>query len=262
MSPTRLPLIAGNWKMNTTIGEAVDLAAALAASLDHTPGVDVVLCPPFISLPTIARELRDTTLAVGAQNMHHEDSGAYTGEISPAMLTPFAEYVIIGHSERRTLFGEDDSFVNRKVHAALSHGLTPILCAGETLEQRESAATEEILTRQTTLGLDGLSPDANFVVAYEPIWAIGTGKAASASDAEQAIALIRRTISKKLSPDSAERTRILYGGSVKPSNITDFISSPEIDGALVGGASLNAQDFISIVSNTLTTLLSQSWSDC
>lgn len=259
MPPTRIPLIVGNWKMNTNIGEAVDLLTALTASLDYTPGVDVVLCPPFISVPTFYRELRESTLAVGAQNMHCEDSGAYTGEVSPAMLVHFCEYVIIGHSERRTLFGEDDAFINRKVRAAISHGITPILCVGETLEQREAGATDGVLALQVAQGLHQVPPNSRFVVAYEPIWAIGTGKAASASDAEQAISLIRHTIAGKLSPETAEKTRILYGGSVKPSNIREFISSPEIDGALVGGASLNPQEFIGIVTTTFTTGISQSW---
>ena len=163
------------------------------------------------------------------------------------MLSGLCDYVIIGHSERRTVFGEDDAFVNRKVNAALAHGLTPIMCVGESLDQRESGTTGDVLTRQVTKGLHEVSTDANFVVAYEPIWAIGTGKAASASDAELAISLIRRTISEKLGETVAQSTRILYGGSVKSSNITDFISSPEIDGALVGGASLDPDDFTGIV---------------
>ena len=248
--PTRLPLIAGNWKMNTTVDEARALASALASNLDAAPGVEVLLCPPFISLTTVAEAIKGTTLKLGAQNLHPEAKGAFTGETSPTMLSGFCDYVIIGHSERRALFGEDDAFVNRKVHVALDHGLTPIMCVGESLEQRESGTTDDVLTRQVNQGLDEVPADANFVVAYEPIWAIGTGKAASASDAEQAIALIRRTISGKLGDKAAQQTRILYGGSVKSSNITDFISSPEIDGALVGGASLDANDFTGIVTAT------------
>ena len=250
MAPTRLPLIAGNWKMNTTVAEARTLAGALAAHLDAVPGVEVLLCPPFISLTTVDEAINGTSLKLGAQNLHPDPNGAFTGEVSPTMLSGLCGYVIIGHSERRTLFGEDDAFVNRKVHAAMAHGITPILCVGETLAQRESNTTDEVLAQQTNLGLDGLPPDSNFVVAYEPIWAIGTGKAASASDAEQAISLIRRTISEKLGDPAAQKTRILYGGSVKSSNITDFISSPEIDGALVGGASLIADDFTGIVTAT------------
>lgn len=248
--PTRIPLIAGNWKMNTTVDEASTLAGALASSLDSVPGVEVLLCPPFISLTTVSEAIKGTTLKLGAQNLHPESKGAFTGEISPSMLSGLCDYVIIGHSERRTLFGEDDTFVNRKVHAALAQGLVPIMCVGESLEQRESDTTDEVLTRQVTQGLHEVPADANFVVAYEPIWAIGTGKAASASDAEQAISLIRRTISEKLGDSAAQETRILYGGSVKASNITDFISSPEIDGALVGGASLIADDFTGIVTAT------------
>ena len=247
---TRLPLIAGNWKMNTTLREAYTLAQALASNLNAAPDVEVLLCPPFISLTTVADAIGGSTLKLGAQNLHPETKGAFTGEIAPTMLSGLCDYVIIGHSERRTLFGEDDAFVNRKVHAALAHGITPILCVGETLDQRDANTTDEVLTRQINLGLDALAPDANFVVAYEPIWAIGTGKAASASDAEQAIALIRRTISEKLGDAAAQSARILYGGSVKSSNIEDFISSPEIDGALVGGASLDPDDFTAIVTST------------
>ena len=247
---TRLPLIAGNWKMNTTLREAYTLAQALASNLNAAPDVEVLLCPPFISLTTVADAIGGSTLKLGAQNLHPETKGAFTGEIAPTMLSGLCDYVIIGHSERRTLFGEDDAFVNRKVHAALAHGITPILCVGETLDQRDANATDEVLTRQINLGLDALAPDANFVVAYEPIWAIGTGKAASTSDAEQAIALIRRTISEKLGDAAAQSARILYGGSVKSSNIEDFISSPEIDGALVGGASLDPDDFTAIVTST------------
>ena len=250
MPPTGLPLIAGNWKMNTTIQEARALASALASNLDAAAGVEVLLCPPFISLTTVAEAIKGTTLKLGAQNLYSEAKGAFTGEISPTMLFGLCDYVIIGHSERRTLFGEYDAFVNRKVHAAITHGLTPIMCVGESLEQRESGATDDVLTRQITQGLDEVPADANFVVAYEPIWAIGTGKAASATDAEQAISLIRRTISEKLGDAAAQKTRILYGGSVKSSNISDFISSPEIDGALVGGASLDADDFTGIVTAT------------
>ena len=246
--PTRLPLIAGNWKMNTTIEEARNLAQALASSLNAAPDVEVLLCPPFISLTTVGNEIAVTTLKLGAQNLHPDPRGAFTGEVSPTMLSGLCDYVIVGHSERRTLFGEDDAFVNSKAISALAHDITPILCVGETLDQREAGTTDEVLTRQVTRGLDAVTPVANFVVAYEPIWAIGTGKAASASDADHAIALIRRTISEKLGAQTADRTRILYGGSVKSSNIGDFMSSPEIDGALVGGASLNAEDFTAIVS--------------
>ena len=247
MPNNRLPLIAGNWKMNTTLAEARALANALASNLNGAPGVEVLLCPPFISLTTVGSEISGTTLKLGAQNLYPEPKGAFTGEVSPAMLAGLCDYVIIGHSERRALFGEDDAFVNRKLHSALAHDITPILCVGETLAQRESDTTDEVLTRQVIKGLDSVSPDANFVVAYEPVWAIGTGKAASASDAEQAISLIRQTISQQLGGQVAERTRILYGGSVKSSNIRDFMTSDDIDGALVGGASLDPADFSGIV---------------
>ena len=250
MPNNRLPLIAGNWKMNTTVDEARALANALASNLNGAPGVEVLLCPPFISLTTVGSEISGTTLKLGAQNLHPEPKGAFTGEVSPAMLAGLCDYVIIGHSERRALFGEDDDFVNRKLHAALTHDIIPILCVGETLAQREANTTDEVLTRQVIGGLKDVPPDADFVVAYEPVWAIGTGKAASASDAEQAISLIRQTISQQLGAQAAENTRILYGGSVKSSNIRDFIESADIDGALVGGASLDPDDFSGIVAAT------------
>ena len=250
MPNTRLPLIAGNWKMNTTVAEARALSKTLASNLNGAPGVEVLLCPPSISLTTVGTEIAATTLKLGAQNLHPEPKGAFTGEVSPAMLAGLCDYVIVGHSERRALFGEDDDFVNRKLHSALVHDIIPILCVGETLAQREANTTEEVLTRQVIGGLKDVSPEADFVVAYEPVWAIGTGKAASASDAEQAIALIRQTISQQLGEQTAGNTRILYGGSVKSSNIGDFITSDDIDGALVGGASLNPDDFSGIVSAT------------
>ena len=250
MPNTRPPLIAGNWKMNTTVAEARALAKTLASNLNGVPAVEVLLCPPFISLTTVGAEIAATTLKLGAQNLHPEPKGAFTGEVSPAMLSGLCDYVIVGHSERRALFGEDDNFVNRKLHAALAHDITPILCVGETLAQREANATGEVLTRQVIGGLKDVPPNADFVVAYEPVWAIGTGKAASASDAEQAISLIRQTISQQLGEQAAASTRILYGGSVKSSNISDFITSDDIDGALVGGASLDPEDFSGIVSAT------------
>ena len=250
MTPTRLPLIAGNWKMNTTVDEARALANALASNLNGAPGVEVLLCPPFISLTTVGSEISGTTLKLGAQNLHPEPKGAFTGEVSPAMLAGLCDYVIVGHSERRALFGEDDALVNRKVLSALTHRIIPILCVGETLAQREANTTDEVLTRQVIGGLKDVPPDADFVVAYEPVWAIGTGKAASPSDAEQAISLIRQTISQQLGAQAAENTRILYGGSVKSSNIGDFITSDDIDGALVGGASLDPDDFSGIVAAT------------
>ena len=250
MPNTRLPLIAGNWKMNTTVQEACALAVALASNLDGVSDAEVLLCPPFISLTTVGEVIKGTTLKLGAQNLHPEPKGAFTGEVSPAMLSGLCDYVIVGHSERRALFGEDDDFVNRKLHSALAHDITPILCVGETLAQREANATGEVLTRQVIGGLKDVPPNADFVVAYEPVWAIGTGKAASASDAEQAISLIRQTISQQLGEQAAASTRILYGGSVKSSNISDFITSDDIDGALVGGASLDPDDFSGIVSAT------------
>ena len=250
MTPTRLPLIAGNWKMNTTVAEAQALAKALASKLNGALAVEVLLCPPFISLTTVGSEISGTTLKLGAQNLHPEPKGAYTGEVSPAMLAGLCDYVIIGHSERRALFEEDDSFINLKVHSAITHGITPILCVGETFAEKKSQMTRSVLTQQVKQGLRDIPVDADFVVAYEPVWAIGTGRAASASDAKQAITLIRQTISHQLGEQAAERTRILYGGSVKSSNIRDFITSDDIDGALVGGASLDPDDFSGIVAAT------------
>ena len=212
--------------------------------------MEVLLCPPSISLTTVGNEISGTTLKLGAQNLHPEPKGAFTGEVSPAMLAGICDYVIIGHSERRALFGEDNAFVNRKLLAALAHDIIPILCVGETLAQREANTTSEVLTRQVIGGLKDVPTDAGFVVAYEPVWAIGTGKAASASDAEQAISLIRRTVSQQLGEQTADSIRILYGGSVKSSNIRDFITSDDIDGALVGGASLDPDDFTGIVTAT------------
>ena len=250
MTPTRLPLIAGNWKMNTTVDEARILANALASNLNGAPGVEVLLCPPFISLTTVGSEISGTTLKLGAQNLHPEPKGAFTGEVSPSMLAGLCDYVIVGHSERRALFEEDDSFINLKVHSAITHGITPILCVGETFAEKKSQMTRSVLTQQVKQGLRDIPVDADFVVAYEPVWAIGTGKAASASDAEQAISLIRQTISQQLGEQAAAGTRILYGGSVKSSNIRDFITSDDIDGALVGGASLDRDDFSGIVAAT------------
>ena len=250
MTPTRLPLIAGNWKMNTTVDEARALAKALASNLNGAPGVEVLLCPPFISLTTVGNQISGTTLKLGAQNLHPEPKGAFTGEVSPTMIAGLCDYVIVGHSERRALFREDDDFVNRKLLAALAHDIIPILCVGETLAQREANTTDEVLARQVIGGLKNVPPDADFVVAYEPVWAIGTGKAASPYDAEQAIALIRQTISQQLGEQAADSTRILYGGSVKSSNIRDFITSDDIDGALVGGSSLDPDDFSGIVTAT------------
>ena len=246
----RLPIIAGNWKMNTTIDEAVTLVRDMLDKLDRIAGVEKVLCPPFISLSAVRALLLDSSIKLGAQNLHFEQKGAYTGEISPPMLAGLCEYVILGHSERRQYFGETDEIVNRKVKAALKAGLKPILCVGESLSENEAGKTEEIVTRQIKGALAGIDFTRDLVTAYEPIWAIGTGKAATGQQANHTIGLIRHTLSDLYGEPAAQAIRIQYGGSVTGANIAEFISQPEIDGALVGGASLKAPDFISIVQQT------------
>ncbi|MEE9198273.1 MAG: triose-phosphate isomerase [Dehalococcoidia bacterium] len=243
----RTPLVAGNWKMNTTVAQARELAQALVKALDGIPGVEKVLCPPSISLVTVGEVIRGSSLKLGAQNMHHQEKGAYTGEVSPLMLRGLCDYVILGHSERRHIFGEGDGFINDKVKAALRAGLKPILCVGETLEERDGGETEEVLVRQVTRGLDGVEGTAGLVIAYEPVWAIGTGRPATGAGANAAIGLIRRTLAELFNPGLAGEARLLYGGSVTPDNVEEFMAEPEIDGALVGGASLKANDFTRIV---------------
>ena len=242
----RRPIVAGNWKMNTTLVEALALVDSLRPELSKLDGVDCVICPPFISLATVADRLSGSQIQVGAQNMWIERSGAYTGEISPLMLHGLASYVILGHSERRQYFGETDEIVNRKARLALEQGLTPIVCVGESLEQRESGQTEAVLERQVRGALAEISDPKGLVIAYEPIWAIGTGRAATAELASGAIGLIRRTAGEALGASAAEALRIQYGGSVTPDNFPDFIAEVEIDGALVGGASLKADSFAGI----------------
>jgi triosephosphate isomerase len=246
----RIPFIAGNWKMNTTVNEAEELVHDMLERLDRIEGVEKVLCPPFISLSTISELLKGSSIKLGAQNMHSEIKGAYTGEISPLMLRKLCQFVILGHSERRWYFGETDKIVNKKIKAAIENGLNPILCVGERLEEKEAGRTEEIIDKQVNQGLNNIKPTRNIVIAYEPVWAIGTGKAASGQQAAATINFIRNTVSKLWTKDIAQELRILYGGSVTRSNITQFIPQPEIDGALVGGASLRAEEFLSIVSQT------------
>jgi len=245
----RKPLIAGNWKMNTTVDEAASLAAAIAGELKSGTGVDVVLCPPFISLCRVGEQIAGTAIKLGAQNMYSREKGAFTGEISPLMLKPMCRYVILGHSERRQIFGETDRMVNEKVKAAVTAGIIPIFCVGETLEENEAGRTGEILTRQVSEGLKGMPEGKEVVIAYEPIWAIGTGRAAVGASAGQTIGLIRAAAAGVIGKAS-ETTRILYGGSVTATNIAEFVSEKQIDGALVGGASLKAGDFASIVKQT------------
>lgn len=249
----RLPIIAGNWKMNTTVDEAVALVRDMLGGLDDIGGVEKVVCPPFVSLAEVKPVLDKSSVKLGAQNLHFEEKGAYTGEVSPVMLAHMCEYVIVGHSERRQYFGETDEIVNRKVKAALKFNLKPIMCVGETLAENEAGKTEEVVTRQVKKGLAGVDKADGLVIAYEPIWAIGTGKAATGKQANTTIGLIRRTVRELYGEDVAQGLRIQYGGSVTGANIVEFISQPEIDGGLVGGASLKAADFVSIVEQTAKT---------
>jgi len=247
----RRPIIAGNWKMNKTIAEAVDLVRSIRFALGEIKAADRVLCPPFTALATLRELLQATDIGLGAQNMYWQDKGAYTGEISPAMLKEMCQYVILGHSERRALFGETDDGVNRKVKAALTHGLTPIICVGETETQHDAGQTGAVVGGQVRGCLGGFTAEqvAGFVVAYEPVWAIGTGKAATAVGAGAVIGLIiRGAIAEMYGEAAAQAVRIQYGGSVTPDNIAEFMAHPDIDGALVGGASLKP-DFVDLVRN-------------
>ncbi|MGC8740535.1 MAG: triose-phosphate isomerase [Candidatus Sumerlaeaceae bacterium] len=246
----RKPIIAGNWKMHKTRREAADLANALAAQLGTYEAVEVVLCPPYTALETVAAAIRGTRISLGAQNCHWADSGAFTGEVSAPMLVDVGcKYVIIGHSERRQYFAETDESINKKAQAAYKHGLTPIICVGETLEERQAGRTEQVVTTQIKGCLNGLPAEkvAQSVIAYEPVWAIGTGQTATKEQAQQVHALIRGLVAKMFSPEVAGEIRIQYGGSVKPQNIRELMAQPDIDGALVGGASLEADSFASIV---------------
>jgi triosephosphate isomerase len=246
----RRPFVAGNWKMNKTAEQAALLTADMLPGLEAVRTVDRVICPPFTSLSVVSGMLAGTEIGLGAQNLHWEESGAFTGEVSPAMVKEFCKFVIIGHSERRALFGETDKSVNQKIKAAIAFGLTPIVCVGETLEENESGKTEAVVSRQVKLGLADLSREiaSGIIVAYEPVWAIGTGKAASAQQANDIIGgVVRRNLSDSFGADVADKIRILYGGSVKGSNAAEFFAQPDVDGGLIGGASLKAEDFVQIV---------------
>jgi triosephosphate isomerase len=246
----RIPFIAGNWKMNTTATEGEQLVLEMLEKLDRIEGVEKVLCPPFVSLVAINMMLQSSSIKLGAQNMYFEAKGAYTGEISPLMLRELCEFVILGHSERRWYFGETDEIVKKKVKSALANNLKPILCVGERLEENEAGKTEDVINKQVTAALNDVEPVPDLVIAYEPVWAIGTGKAASGKQASTTIQFIRTVVAKLWNKRIAQDLRILYGGSVTGINITEFISYPEIDGALVGGASLKAAEFVSIIEQT------------
>jgi len=243
-------MIAGNWKMNTTVAEAVELVNKMRKGLDEIKGVEKVVCPPFVSLAAIKDLIKGSSIKVGAQNLYFEEKGAYTGEISSLMLAGLCEFVIIGHSARRQYFGETDEIVNKKIKAALKAGLKPILCIGERLEENEAGRTAEVVTGQLKSSLAGIDYPAGFIIAYEPVWAIGTGKSATGKQANETIGLIRRNISEMYGEQAAQDVRILYGGSVNAANAAEFMQQPEIDGALVGGASLKANEFLSIVRQT------------
>jgi triosephosphate isomerase len=249
-SSQRRPFIAGNWKMNTTRSEAVALAGALSEPLGALQQIDSAVCPPLVWLTAVGQVLAGSAVGLGAQNCHFESKGAFTGEVAPTMLVDVGcSYVIVGHSERRTLFGETDALVARKVRAAHGNGLTPILCVGENLAQREGGETEQIVGVQVSAALNGLSAEqvAQLVIAYEPIWAIGTGRAATAEQANETIGQIRGCVRDLVGDTAAGSVRIQYGGSVKPTNAEELLAAPDVDGALVGGASLEADDFARIV---------------
>jgi triosephosphate isomerase len=242
-------MVAGNWKMNKTVEETRSLAFELGQELKSIQGVEKVVCPPFPALLAAAAVLQGTDIGLGAQNMHWESKGAFTGEVSAAMVAEHCQYVILGHSERRTYFGETDETVNKKLHTALTHDLTPIVCVGETLEENESGRTAEVIARQVRLGLQGVDPAsaARLVIAYEPVWAIGTGRAATGPDANRVLSdVIRPALAELFGEQTAQSIRILYGGSVTAANAAEFFGQPDIDGALVGGASLKVAEFTAI----------------
>lgn len=246
---SRIPMVAGNWKMNKTIAESRELVFQMLAGLRAVPGVEKVLCPPAMSLMAVRALLEGTGIGLGAQNMYWEEKGAYTGELSPVMVKELCSHVIIGHSERRAYFGETDDTVNRKVKAAMQHGLTPIVCVGETLQEYETGKTREVVSRQIKHGLEGIDPAAaaGIVIAYEPVWAIGTGRASSGENANGVLeGVIRPALMILFGVEASQAIRILYGGSVTAANAQEFFGQPEIDGALVGGASLKVEEFIAI----------------
>ena len=241
------PIIAGNWKMNTTLQEARDLVSGIMLCLGGIEGVQTVICPPFTSLSAVADILRGSSVSLGAQNMHYEDRGAFTGEVSPTMLAELCQFVILGHSERRQVFGETDEQINMKVRAALKAGLRPILCVGEQLDQREQGNAEATVEMQITGCLGGISEAAGLSIAYEPVWAIGTGRAATPEVAQEMMAHIRSVLGTVRPGESADEVPLLYGGSVNSANVSEYMGQPDVNGALVGGASLDGDSFLQIV---------------
>jgi len=253
----RRPIIAGNWKLNKTSKEAIELVTLIQRELSDVTEVDIIVCPGFTVLEDVHDVLVDSNIGLGAQNLYWEDSGAFTGEVSaPFIKSCGAQYVIIGHSERRQFFNETDETVNKKIRAALHHDLTPIVCVGETLEEREAGKMTEVIQTQCEGALKGYTADelGKMVIAYEPVWAIGTGKTATPDQAQEVHKFIRDLLSKLYDHETASKICIQYGGSVKPENIGELISQPDIDGALVGGASLNADSFTGIVKNCIKKL--------
>lgn len=250
MASARTPIIAGNWKMYKTVSEAREFAHVVGKELQDVTGVEMAVCAPFTALAALRDALSDSKIALGAQNVHFAEEGAYTGEIAPRMLTELGvRYVIIGHSERRAYFNETDETVNWKVRAALKHFLIPIVCVGESLAEREAGRTRAVVEIQTRAAFAGVEAGqaAGTVIAYEPVWAIGTGKSSTAEDANEVIGHIRKVLAELYGGETAGRIRIQYGGSVKPENIGDFLAQPEIDGALVGGASLAPGSFVELI---------------
>ena len=250
MNANRKPIVAGNWKMNNTVAEALALVAEIKRQAAESKGVEIVLCPPFTALQAVSNAISGTAIGLGAQNMHWEKAGAFTGEVSAAMLRElYCHYVIIGHSERRMLFGETDAAVNRKVKTALASNLRPIVCVGETLQQRQASQTETVIRTQVLNGLKDIGPDqfAPVIMAYEPVWAIGTGMTATPDQAQDVHKFIRSLLQEMAGERVAQTVRIQYGGSVKPENAAALLSRHGVDGALIGGASLNADQFLAIM---------------
>ena len=239
-------VVAGNWKMNTTVAEAVALAAAVRDGAASASGVELVLCPPFVSLAAVSDAVKGSAVKVGAQNMHFEDSGAFTGEVSPGMLQGLCDYVIVGHSERRQMFAETDETVNNKVKAAQAAGLKPIMCVGETLEEREAGKASDIISGQVRAGLEGITDTSGLIVAYEPIWAIGTGRSATPEAAAEIMGGAILETLRSLFPASADNISLLYGGSMNAGNAGDYAAQSCIHGGLVGGAALQAESFLQV----------------